>query len=165
MKKSYCTTKEVGSVRTRAKELGFNEPVSICILPRRFFLATERDELFYEASSQDVKLLAQEVGIHFEKMESEGSRIPYQSEHASTWVGPMIFIAAQFWAEYPELCEMLLNKIIDYVKAHFLGEHGHRDARLSMVLERSDGTNLQINYEGPVDSIDDIRKLVKEAYK
>jgi hypothetical protein len=165
-KPSGLKVQEVESVVQRAESLGLRAPAGVCILPRRFFHAKDVSDLVYEPSSQEVKILLRQAGIPLGKIEPDGVCIPYQTEHDNTWVGPVIFFGVAFWSQNPNLVNVALSVISNYLTDWFKGRGGDARVKLGFVIETTDKKKtVRINYDGSPDGLSGIEKLIKDAMK
>jgi len=151
-------------VKKRAVELGLNEPKDLSILPRNFDTAKLRDELLYESSTPTVRVLWKQAGINETKTEKQGEKLPQISEKEFTgWLGPTIFIGASLLSQNPAAVSVAFGVISNYLTDWFKGIVGDKKARLDIVIETGRNKYKRVHYEGDVDGLKELPKILHEV--
>lgn len=160
------TSREVESTRERAQILGLNTPTEISILPRGFFSTSDFSKLVFEASTPTIKALLRQEGIQLENIVPTGLRIPLQAQHDATWIGPVLFFGTAVLSANPNLVNIALGVIANYVTEFFKGKPGKNEMHLSVVVEQTEKKKtIQINYDGPIDGLEKYQKMIRDATK
>jgi hypothetical protein len=153
---------EYVNVAERAKELGCEVPGGIALLPRNFETAHSRAELVHESDAPTIRILFRENEVEETPIEPAGERFPYVSEKSLEWIGPTIFIGYSLYTQNPNILNITLGIIANYLTDFFRGIRGGATARFSIVRERSSGECERYDYEGPPSAIEDFAKVVRE---
>ena len=160
------SVREVANVFERAKALGLNSSVGVTILPSGFFDAEDASKLSYVQVTPDVKILLRRAGIALDAIETPQTRIPFRAQYDNTWLGPVIFFGAAYWSQNSELVSVALNTISNYLTDWFKGVSGEPRVKLGVVIEESNSKKTtRIQYDGPLEGLKGIEKLVKDAMK
>jgi hypothetical protein len=150
-------------VRARAAALGLTPPEGLAILPSNFDSAAEAGELVLASTASTVKKLWREKGIQETPVEQPGKKIPFSSEKAVDWIGPVIFISAALLSENPAAVQVALGVIANHVTDAFRGLAGWRRVKLEVVYETRDQNNFQkIHYEGDVDGLLQLPNVIRQ---
>lgn len=157
---------DVGHVAARLGELGLNAPTGICILPSNFFFAENRNDLFVPPCAPDIKALLRQAGVTLDKIEPEGVKIPFRDDRDSTLILPVLFLGAAYLSSNPNLLNVALGVVANYVTDYFRGKAGRSRVRCCVVVETTDKkTTKKIDYDGSPEEfgkiIDAINKTVK----
>jgi len=151
-------------VPVRAQALGLPTPTGLCLLPRNFESAEPDDQLVEESSAADVRALLREADIPYERLDSAEDPFPAVSEHAVEWLGPVLFLAGAELSKNPELLNVALGVIANYVTDWFKGVRGEKKVKLDVVVEVSpERTYKRVHYEGPVEGLNEFTDTVRAA--
>ena len=152
-------------VKKRAKELGYNKPISFALLPRNFETAKSKSELVHESTTPTIRTLWRQNNIVETRLEEEGEKLPYAQEKAFVWVGPTIFISIALFSQNPLIISVALNVISNYLTDWFKGiPKDSRKAKLSIVRETKNGDYEKVEYEGPPEGIKELPKIIQEMH-
>ena len=161
-----CEITDHVDVGTRAAELGLRSPSGLAILPRNFDSAASPCEFLYEGSTPTVRLLWREAGVTETSLESEVGKPTCVGEKAATWIAPTVFVSATLLAGNPQLVSIAINVISNYLSDMFRGLPVGRDVRLDLVVEKASRRKcVRVRYEGKLEGLRDLPKVVREASK
>lgn len=158
------TFQDFANVGARARELGCQQPVGLSLLPRNFAEAESRDQLTHDATGLSIRAALRAAAVTESRLEPEGERWPAAQEDAFEWVGPTLFVAFSWISQSPEALSVALGVVSNYVTELFRGTpSAKQNANLKLVVERADGTGVEITYEGPPAGIEDLADLAHEV--
>ena len=156
---------EFVDVKTRARELGCQEPSRLCLLPRNFATAGSASDLVMESTAPTVRLLMREKGVLETPLEKPGTRFNLKIENAFDWIAPTIYFASELIQEQPGAVKVMIDMIKDYLFEQFKGlPRSEVRAKLRVVTESADGGYKEIAYEGPVEGLDEVVTIVTEVH-
>lgn len=155
------TTSEYINVREKIALLNCNHPSEISILPAGFESAKSSNDFRMQSEASTVKKLLKVAGIEVESITSE--KIPFIQNNSHEWIAPTIFYAASLLSANPDIISISLGVIGNYVTDMFKGINKNPSVALTLVVEKPSGKCTKIEYEGTVDGIYQLTKLVKEA--
>jgi len=151
-------------IEARCQALGCNVPTGFAILPRNFESAASKSDLIHEDTTPTVRALFAEKGIVETRIEQDGEKLPYFEENSYEWIGPIIFVGATVFSQNPNLITVGLGVVSNYLTDYFKGRIGEKNAKISLVIPQPNSKKYtRINYDGPVDGIKDLEKLIKEV--
>ena len=151
------------NVKERAHELDCNMPTSLALLPRNFETAKSKDELVHENTVPTIRKLWRQNNIVETRLEKEGERIPCIHEKTSEWIVPTIFITSALLSQNPHLVSLALGVISNFLADWFRGIPGGKKVKLNIVIEPRIGGFKHIQYEGNVDGLKDLPKIIHEV--
>jgi len=158
------TETDVGDMSGRFKELGLIRPVSVCILPSNFLGAEKQDDLFFAASAPDLKVRLRHAGVFLEKITPEGLKIPYRDDRDNTLVLPTLFLAACYLSENPNLLNIAIGVVANYVTDFFKGKCGAKRVKCSVHVERTDKKTVKkIDYDGDSEQFGKFIETINKA--
>lgn len=153
-------------VRERARALGLIEPEGLVFLPRNFAEAQKIEELVYEGSLPDVRLLLREAGLETTKLELSGTSPKLVKENAFEWILPTLFIpgAAALYLSKPDLAKSIINKIWDHSKIVSAAVTGRTKIKWSIIIEDEPAKKTKkISYEGPAEELEKVRDFLEKT--
>ena len=151
-------------VGQKAKELGCNVPNKMCILPRNFVSVTSKDELLHEENTDTVTKVLKQGGIEISPLENENEKFAQISEHDMIFAGPILFFAAQWCLEHPEIVLQTISTITGFLSKSLKGLSGGT-VKLSVVTKNKSGKFRQVKYKGPVEGLKDLPDIVKSTFE
>lgn len=160
-------TAEVPSVAERAKLLGLKLPdEGLCALPSGFFGVEQASDLLYGGETLDAKAIFKEAGQTLNLVERGDGKIPYVANHDDTWVGPVLYFSAGLLARNPELVKFAVETVTKYVSEMFKAVVGMKRVKMSYVVEDEEAKKThKIDFDGPVDQLPEVLKIVKGLKK
>jgi hypothetical protein len=151
-------------VRERARALGLIEPEGLVFLPRNFDEAQTIEELVYEGSLPDVRLLLREAGFETTKLEPSGTKPKLVKENAFEWTLPTLFIggAVALYRSNPDLIKSIVNKLWDHSKIVFAAVTRPTRIKWSIIIEDEPAKKTKkISYEGPAEGLEKVRDFLE----
>ena len=152
------------NVRERLRKLGCREPHGCVILPWNFEDADSIDEFIQVAEAATVKTLLRSANLPYGDVVDRDKRPPYLEMRSYDWIGPILFVPAALMLENPSFVSVALGVIANYITDIFKGISGPKNAKLTIVVEKSDGSCKRISYEGPAEGLASLADTV-EAMK
>jgi hypothetical protein len=158
-------TEDFPDVKKKAEELGCNLPKTLAILPRNFASAKSKNDLVNEETASTVKVLWEQAGIIETPIEKEGEKIPEVVLNWFDWVGPTIFFTSALITQNPQLIDISLGVISNYLTDWFKGvPKEQRKVKLDIVEETRSGSSKKLLYEGDVDGLKDLPKIIRSLH-
>jgi len=152
------------NIKERALELGCNIPSGLSFLPRNFDSAKSKNELIYESTVPDIRILFRDAGIAESKLEKEGDRFSYKQNKHFDWIGPTIFISASILSQNPDIISITEGIISNYLTDLFKGTFYSKNIKLSYVIEKtSDKEIKRFSYEGDVTGLPNLPQIIHEV--
>jgi len=151
-------------VTKRTQELGLTGSTELVFLPRNFDSSPTPADLVAEATTVDVRRLLGKAGVVVSELKPESGEIRTIHEKSAEWVGPIIFVSGAFLTGNTHVLSVALGVIGNYLTDFFKGSTSADNvAKLSVVLEKGDGTTLKIDYKGPPNQVQDLARVVEEV--
>lgn len=147
------------NVAQRAEELGCTPPTGLALLPTNFDSASKKEDLLYSSSVPTVRTLWREAGISETRIEKEGDKYPYEMQNAFAWAAPLIFVGYSIISQHPELIDLALKVIEQYLDDFFKGITGRKRVVLDIIVGPK---SKRIHYENGPEGIRELVKVVKE---
>jgi hypothetical protein len=139
-------------------EITNKNPTPCVIIMPRNMSDHSRAESIYSSSSIDMLKLFRKNEIETYLYDDNYS---LQENRANDWFGPVLFISYMTISQNPNILNIALNVISNYVYDFFKGVLAPGKVRLSIIRENSDGSKTEIKYEGDSDGIKELEKIVK----
>lgn len=153
------------NVKEKAQKLNLNIPLQIALLPKNFKTAKDKKELIHASTTPTVRKLWIQNNIQETPIEKSGEKIPCSAEKAFEWIGPTIFVSSLLLSQNPHLVNIALNVISNYLTDWFRGiAYNERKVKLSIVVETRSGDYKEVKYEGPLDGLGKLPKIIKEIH-
>lgn len=149
------------SVSEKLKSFGVATPNGFSILPSNLATASDAGELRQYVESDTVRTLFKQHKIDYVEIFDEDSQPSYLEQYSSEWFGPTLFVSASLLSGNPDLLSVALSIISNYLYDLFRGQK-NSNASLDVVVQDADGCCKQIHYNGPVDGLNALDKVVKE---
>jgi hypothetical protein len=157
--------KDYIDVKKRAEDLKCNVPDSMAILPRNFENAKTKEELIHEDATATIRVLWNNEGIVETPIEKEGESIPFVVENAFEWIGPLILFTSTLVTQNPQLIDVSLGVISNYLTDWFKGvRRSERTAKLDVVVEKRNGSYKKIHYEGSPEGLKELPKIIRSVH-
>ena len=153
-------------VRERARALGLIEPEGLVFLPRNFDEAQTIEELVYEGSLPDVRLLLREAGVETTKLEPNGTKPKLVIENAYEWTLPTMFIggAVAPYRSNPDLVKSIVSKLWDHSKIVFAAVTGRTRIKWNIIIEVERAKKTQkLSYEGPAEELEKVGDFLEKT--
>jgi hypothetical protein len=142
------------NVSQRAEQFGSNEPIMVALLPENFDIADSISTMYLGREASTVRILFRRAGIIETPIEPPDKKLPEQAHNEfSDWIGPIIFFSSTILSQNPQLISIFIGVLSNYLYDLFKGLSFSRNASLSIVVERKDGTCKKLSYNGPVSGL------------
>lgn len=152
-------------VRKRAKELDFNIPESVAILPRNFESAKSKEELVHEETTPTIRILWKQSNVIETPLEKEGEKIPFVTEKYLEWIGPLIFFASTAIIQNPTMIDIAIGVISNYLTDFFKGMiKDEKKVKLKVVVETKYGSYKKVEFEGPSEGLKELPRIVRSLH-
>lgn len=149
------------NVRGRLLRLGASEPTSLLtILPHNFATVDSKADLLYSPEVATIRSLLRANDVPYGDLFAKEERPPYLHLRSADWRPPVLFLSYALTQD-PGLVLSVLELVAGYAAKATTALLRRPVAKLQVVVERSKkGACTKIEYEGPVERIDDLLKLV-----
>jgi hypothetical protein len=152
-------------IKKKAQELDCNVPKTLAILPKNFTSAKSKSELVNEDTASTIRVLWKQAGVVETPIEKEGEEIPELVLNWFEWVGPTILFTSTLISQNPQLIEISLGVIANYLTDWFKGfPKRQRLAKLDIVAETKSGTYKKLHYEGDAKGLKDLPKIIRSLH-
>lgn len=149
-------------VRQKIASLGLSEPEGVAFLPRHFEGANSVSELEYENETPTFRSLMRQGGIPVSRLER--GKINFKDEQSIALIAPIIFITSQLIAQNPLLLDVMVGVVSNYVYDVIRGTHREDKVKMEYVVETKSGLYKKLTYEGNVDGMKEIPKIIRETH-
>jgi hypothetical protein len=151
---------EIQPADERATELGLTIPEEVAALPGGFYGGSV-EQMRYVSTTLDLKAALKGEGIDLGLIKPEGTKIPFTDNRFDTWIGPILVFGAGMMVNKPELVLKVLEVVYNHVADGFRGMVGLKRAKINYVVNTPDGKTHEIEFDGPVDQLPEVYKIVK----
>ena len=152
-------------VKKTIEKLGCISPTLVAILPRNFASAKSRDEFIHEDSTLTIRTLWRQSGITETPIEQEAESFSIMTEESFEWVGPLILFTATAITQNPQLVDVSIGVIANYLTDWFKGvRKSEKNAKLDVIVEKENGLYKRIHYEGSPEGLKEIPKIVRSIH-
>jgi len=153
----YC------SVTSQADKLGLVKPDSFSFLPRNFDQATSFDDLLFDDSVVDLRILFRQSGFTETKVEHAPNSIRRIQQNDITMVLPIIYFSYAYLSQNPNAIAVALGIISNYLTDFFKGVTSTPKAKLDIVIDQKGKTTTKrISYKGDPSGFESIPAIIKE---
>lgn len=137
----------------------------ITIIPDNFESVTTSGEAIFAGPAVTVKKLFEANGVKTEFVDMKADAWSGDNRGAD-WFGPTIFISSLMLTENSNAVSVALNVLSNYLSAAFgIGSSSDKgNARLNIIVKNeATGVTKKVAYEGPVDGIKELKKVLEKA--
>ncbi len=155
------TVSDYLDLKKKLKEFDLIYPQKLAILPINLNKAKSKENLFNSETTSTVRILWKKAGVIETSIEGK-NKIPELIEESFEWVGPTIFFASTLITGNPELVDLVMRIISDYLTEWFKGKvKEERKAKLHIVVQTKTGSYKDIKYDGDVEGLKELSKVVR----
>jgi hypothetical protein len=156
---------DYNNLNEQLKEFGLVvNPKTLVILPTNLSAAKSKKDLFYAETTSTVKVLFRQAGIVETPIEKT-KEIPDLALESFDWIGPTIFFASTLINQNPDVTEKAISVISEYLQAWFKGiSKPQRNVQLNIVTEKRTGSYKEIHYEGDVEGLKELPKIIRSLH-
>jgi hypothetical protein len=147
----------ISEMQERLRVLGLKEPTSLALLPLNFDTASRTEELNYAPSSKEIENLLRRNGTAVDPIDSSEDRFYIDNRSGDLFL-PVLMFTLQCINEHPDVVEITLELVADYLFAKFDKLTDRPKVRLRYLRGRGDAYEM-IEYDGPVEGLSEVRKL------
>jgi hypothetical protein len=161
------TVEDYVRVDERSRELGCSLPTSLAVVPIRFESANSRADLRTASHTETVLKFFKSEGIPVESFLPEPDALPYVVNKHFQWLGPTLFVPLALVNENPQLVSLAIGVLSNCITDFFKGiPQRQRNVQFDIVVE-TEGvrTYKKISYDGGVEGLDALPKIIREAMK
>jgi hypothetical protein len=148
-------------INKKLVEFGLVYPKTLAILPINLNLAKSKKDLFNSDTTPTVRVLWKKAGVVETPIE-EKNTIPEFHQESFEWVGPTIFFASTVIAGNPEIIDLALKVISDYLADWFKGiVKEERKAKLDIVAPTKTGSYKAVHFDGDIEGLKELPKIIR----
>jgi len=152
-------------IKSKAVELNCNEPTSLALIPNNFEYVLEKDQLIYSVEAPTIRSLWLQNGIQETRIEKTGDKFLLKEQNAFDWISPIIFISGLLISQNPELIDVALGVISNYLADYFKGIPKQvQNVKMKIIEENKSGRYRKIEYEGSPEGLKDLPRIIKETF-
>jgi hypothetical protein len=152
-------------VGRKIADLGCRRPERMALLPINFESASSMEELLQASEAATIRKLLLTGGIPLDDIFDRNQRPPYVKNKSHEWVAPIIFVSTTLYSQNPALVSLALNILGNYATDFFRGLRRVSDISLNIVVGQKNGSYRKITYQGPIEGLKDLAKVIREATK
>jgi len=136
----------------------------VSIIPDNYDAVRTPEEAVYAGPAETVKKLFNSGGVKTEFIELKNNSWA-SDKRGADWFGPALFISSLMITENPNAVSVALNILSNYLSTAFgIGGSPGSNARFKILVKNeSSGVTKEISYDGPIDGIKELNKVVKSA--
>lgn len=143
-------------------DLGCRYPERMALLPINFESASTIGDFLQASETSTIKKLLLSETVPIEDIVERSQRPPYVKNKSHEWVAPIIFVSASLWSQYEPLVAVALNVLGNYATEFLRGSSSTHEVNLKIVVEKKNKTYKQIEYEGSIEGLRDLPKVIRE---
>jgi hypothetical protein len=160
---SSITIEDGIDVAGRAAELSATLPDGFCVLPDGFMSRRPPAEFDFRSSTIHLRPQFEKVNLPLNVLEIPGVTIPYLGEKSADIVLPVLFVTASFLSKQPDLMNVALGVIGNYLTDFFKGKAGSTRVKCAIVIEKTEKkTTKNIEYDGTQEGFTNFIQAVKD---
>jgi hypothetical protein len=152
-------------ISRRAADLGCHDPQGMALLPVNFESAASVADLLQASEAATIRKLFVAEGLPVEDITDRNQRPPYVKNKQFEWVAPILFVSASLYSQNPTLVSLALNVLANYATEFLKGIGGAHEVKLNIVVGSKNRVHKKIEYQGPVEGLRDLAKIVDEVSK
>lgn len=157
------------NMSTKIKEIDYTESITsllksnnIIILPNNVN-DPSADILLYPNTTFSLIKEFKANGLVANLFEINGKQIAYQDNRSIDWIAPTLFVTSSLLSQNPELVNIALNVISNYLIYIFNGIK--KDPTTKLTLVHRDDMKMRytkINYDGPVSGLSEVKDIIRK---
>lgn len=141
-------------------ELKFVTENDFYILPENIETANSSEDLVFTETTTEIKKYLNQNGVEIQILQ-EGS-LKLRQRKSVDFYAPLIFVGFSMLSENSTLLSIAINVLSNYVTDYFKGTFGSKNVKLEIIVETKPKKEYKsINYEGNVDGLKDLPKIIK----
>jgi hypothetical protein len=161
--------REYIDVFEKSEALECEMPEGYAFLPRNFASAENREELVHESSTASIRKVFSNNGLMETKLEKNGERLGSVLERSYDFIPPTLFVSLSLYSLNPELVSIACDLIAAHIHDFFKGKGKvavNPTTKFKIVLEKTSKKDFrEITYEGDVEGIKALPKVVEQVFK
>ena len=129
-------------------------------MPENLEEAKSKEEFIFSDSLSDIEKIFKENNVSFSQL--GGFSDQYRIRKNADWWGPSLFFGASILSENSNVVSIALNVLSNYLTDFFKGSFSDKKVKIEIyVEERKDVKFKKITYEGGVEGIKELEKIIK----
>lgn len=139
------------SMHDHEEDVPLVDSIDLLLLPRAY-RPSDAAPMYPQSTKSVVKLLSQ-AGVRCSLVPATGKTI-FVEERSADWIAPTLFVTAAVMSSSPEILNVALGVIANYV-TNFLQEGGRpKTVRVEVISEKTPGRSARkATYEGPAEGL------------
>ncbi|MBP1840755.1 hypothetical protein [Formosa algae] len=144
----------------KLKELKFTPESDFYILPENIETAKSSEDLVFTETTTEIKKYLNQNGVEIQVLQKGGLKL--RQRKSVDFYAPLIFVGFTMLSENSTLLTIGINVLSNYVTDYFKGTFGSKNVKLEIIVETKPKKEYKsINYEGNVDGLKDLPKIIK----
>lgn len=141
-----------------------SESVGVFFFPENFNAANDTSKFIYSETTSDLKKIFKNNHQLISYINNEKPLLRVRKN--ADWFGPAIFISFSTLVQNPELINISLNLISNYLYDFFKGSVSEKKVKLDIIVEsKKKAEYTKIEYEGNIEGLKDLEKIIKQLKK
>lgn len=138
--------------------------LNLTFLPENLTEVQGSEKFIYSESTTDIRKAFRLDNIQVDYLTNDKPIL--RARKSADWFGPTLFIGFSILAENSTLINISLNVLSNYLHDFFKGTVSNKKVKFELVIESKKNKEFQkITYEGPVDGIKNLERVIKQLRK
>ncbi len=156
-----CESEDYINVRQKLLRLSCLEPQGLVILPSNFDSANSIAEFRMPSEAMTVRKLLSQADVPCGGLVRKNTRVPYVMHRSAEITIPILFFSAVL-LDNLEWLNITVDTITAYVTEFSLGLLSTQKVNLEIILEEPEGACKKVTYNGPPESMGEVKCIIKE---
>ncbi len=132
----------------------------IYFIPENIFDCGETSNFIYSETTSDLRKILKKGNVQVHYLTEDKPLL--RSRKGADWFGPTLLFGLSVIVDDPHLIDIGLNLVSSYLYDFFKGKIGDKSVKFEVVVECKKKEEFKkITYEGPVEGIAELAKVVK----
>lgn len=132
----------------------------VYFIPENVFDTEETSNFIYSETTSDLRKIFKKENVQVHYLTEDKPLL--RSRKGADWYGPTLLFGLSVIVDNPHLIGISLNLVSSYLYDFFKGKIGDKSVKFEVVVECKKKEEFKkINYEGPVEGIAELAKVVK----
>ena len=132
----------------------------VYFIPENVFDTEETSNFIYSETTSDLRKIFKKNNAQIHYLTDDKPLLRYRK--GADWFGPTLLFSLSVIANDPHLIGISLNLVSSYLYDLFKGKAGDKSVKFEVVVECKKKEEFKkINYEGPIEGIAELAKVVK----
>lgn len=134
----------------------------VYFIPENIFDSEETSNFIYSETTSDLKKIFRKSNVPINYL-TEDKPLLF-SRKSADWFGPTLMFSFSVLVHNPHLIGISLNLISNYLYDFFKGKTGDKSVKFEVIVERKKKEEfVKINYEGSIEGIAELERVIKSS--